>query len=607
MISDRNLTREFIKHGTLQAVMTNLKESNGNGVVNLCVLRLFETICSNGLLQLISMLWSPDNRGYFELILNTINTSWPSMNEEVFAKGMSILGYCSKHPDGRAALSRAGVIEILVNILSSSSLSSSVILKKNQTLSIIELLCHCCRDVHGRQRIRDCGGLGHLINFLQVKDYRSLHEDMLLALICYYFDEQTLRYMVRKLGLMKSLLYHLNLMMSAGEEREEKEEREEEISQCDVEASDVNTNIGDECSGGLNIGEGSSDDGNRGSNNDFNTDSSSDSNQGDNDDSNLDRGSSVESNIDEGSSVKSNIDQGSNTVPGANISCDDLYSSLYLSPPHPPLMEDTHPLSPVALEALSSSPPPTYFNEFRGHTLQVTPPTQPTPVNFIDSVISSPLYINQSPPPPPPPSSFSFLFPSLQNQTDNKVLLLLSRVSLLQDCQPLLASHDILDVILRYFLFTSDEKGSERDAAFKVLGRIFSNPHCFQDCLVGLAPSMIFHHMSKITPPLYSSFPSLSSSHFQSPSTPYSLFSSSLSSHQNNTPLSISPPTSILPYSLSSTTMSSTKKQRCVQLLDMLIRVGESPYGQGVIAHMLLRREWSDVMAGSLSLVVLGK
>ena len=48
-------------------------------------------------------------------------------------------------------------------------------------------------------------------------------------------------------------------------------------------------------------------------------------------------------------------------------------------------------------------------------------------------------------------------------------------------------------------------------------------------------------------------------------------------------------------------------KELCVQLLEKLSRIAESPYGQGVIAHMLLRGDNRDVMAGSLGLILLEK
>ena len=79
-----------------------------------------------------------------------------------------------------------------------------------------------------------------------------------------------------------------------------------------------------------------------------------------------------------------------------------------------------------------------------------------------------------------------------KNNTDNRVLLLLSRVSHLHDCQPVLASQDVLSVILEFFLAS----GPTNIHCFEVLGRLFSNPHCFQDCLLNLAPSLIFHHMT---------------------------------------------------------------------------------------------------------------
>ena len=53
--------------------------------------------------------------------------------------------------------------------------------------------------------------------------------------------------------------------------------------------------------------------------------------------------------------------------------------------------------------------------------------------------------------------------------------------------------------------------------------------------------------------------------------------------------------------------MGQSVKDLCVQLLEKLSRVAESPYGQGVIAHMLLRGDERDIMAGTLGLILLEK
>ena len=114
----------------------------------------------------------------------------------VVASAVTALLSCAKNSDGRVALGSAGGIEALVSHLSSCDPSSAVFQE------VTRALCSCCRDVLSRQRLRDCGGLGKLIEMLSKIDTASLHGDVLSALICYYFDENTLKFMVKRLGLL---------------------------------------------------------------------------------------------------------------------------------------------------------------------------------------------------------------------------------------------------------------------------------------------------------------------------------------------------------------------------------------------------------------------
>lgn len=565
LITHADIHEDFITCQTIP-VIANCIKLNDNAVI-LSTLNTLEACIIGGHTELVSSLWSLNHES-LDLICGCVQRPDNTLQQ----KATYILCSCAKHADGKAALSRAGGIEVLVQFLSTCD-------KSTVTYNdVIEALCHCCRDVHSRQKMRDCGGLQLIIDLLRDEDLLASHEDILSALICYYFDEPTLRYMIRCLGLMRSLVHHLTQMTT---QIKEDSSINPSLSQSDILTIPDSSNIGDTPDSlALELAE---------------------------------RGSDIYIDCKESSS-KPSIEVLSCDSPNITASMTSGLSLSIISPsPSSFLAESERELSP-SLSNVSSPVPsenPTHsqdvedigtplspifdvssfddslhssqfsslsvtFSQLKHEdsienlcsTLSDTTPQRstklkldldsstPMPANFIDFLLSSPSLYST----PNPPSFFSpYTLP--QNNTDNRVLLLLSRVSHLHDCQPVLASQDVLSVILEFFLAS----GPTNIQCFKVLGRLFSNPHCFQDCLLTLAPSLIFHHMTH-----YSTCKIVPTSEVEPSQHPLV-----------------------------------SQMEMCQQLLDKLTHVAESPYGQGVIAHMLLRGDSHEVIASSLSLILL--
>ena len=218
----------------------------------------------------------------------------------------------------------------------------------------------------------------------------------------------------------------------------------------------------------------------------------------------------------------------------------------------------------------------------------------PMPANFIDSLLSSPNpYQRQSKIESPLTADFGM-------SVDAQVILLLSRVSHLRDCLTSLAVPEVLLAILEYFA----SQKPPNSHVFKVLTRVVSNPHCFQDCLTSLVPSRVYEHLSLPAdvpcvptelclggPVSPLDIPSPLSSHLLSPS-PQHRQQSLLSPLYYGSPLLFSDSCQVF-------------HSMCRELLERLSKVAESPYGQGVLAHMLLRGEVREKQASCLALPLL--
>ena len=455
-------------------------------------------------------------------------------DREVGERAVEVLVRCAGVSEGRAGLHSADGVECLLDQLQG--------LEPRQRLyaAVVGALSASCRDVVGRQRMRDCGGLERLIQLLASPEHSSLHPDILSALVCYYFDEQSLKFMVKRLGLLRALTFHLQQISSSANEAastqesgktplpvedgagegETKEEREESFRGSVEEESGSATGSG--CSPST-------------TNSGFDTATS----QAPSSPATLpppDQHSTPS-----GSSPNSSHSPSSPSLP----------STPSPSPPFPPA--DTQPLP--KRPRLSSD------MEF----------TQPTPVNFLDSLLSSPSPYQTPPRRPELPAT-----PDPTSSLESHVVQLLSRVSHLRDCLPHLAARDLLLATLNCLLSSPSFLASH---IFKTLSRVFANPNCFQEAICCLVPSRLHHQLClspTLSPPSFnlgdlfdfpSPVPSLPSPHTATPGPA---------------------PGSGLAH-------------MCRELLSQLSRVGQSPYGQGVLAHLLLTGEEREQTASALA------
>lgn len=431
-----------------------------------------------------------------------------------------VLLNCTKSSDGRVALSSAGGVETLVAAMEQTAQSSSMF------HSVVCGTCVCCREVICRQRLRDCGGLRRLIKMLSEEEHSGLYSNIMTALVCYYFDETSLKVMVREMGLLAAIKYHLELIAKASTAPavEVEDQHSENMSESD--------------------GEGEMMDGG-----DMAVVSSAEI-----EDSDIARSSSSPS---AHSVAKTNQPSSSLTESSSQLcSVGAMRAEPSLSCPHPQ-QEDTSAQLPSLEEDISptTATPPVTSN--RQPRLQVDLElSSPMPANYLDSLLASPNpYQRES---KVADSAFvSDQHPPLSSQ----IILMLSRVSHLRDCLKYLSSPEMLPAIFSYFAAVKPPDFH----VFKVLTRIFTNPDCFQDSIGCLAPSKIYQllRVSDPTVPEPAIVPCLS-------------------------------PTSGLDF-----------VSMCHSLLERLSRVAESPYGQGVLAHSLLRGSDSEKATICLALPLL--
>ena len=555
----------------------NLNDSN----VSTSALQTLGTIIDNASNdELVPGLWTPDNTP-LQLLGRCVEQDTPLKHMAV-----AIFYRCARHVDGKAALSRARGIEVLVDFLQNKDSHKNSV----SYSEAVDTLCLCCRDVHGRQKIRDSNGLQLLIELVHDEGFASRHEDLLSALICYYFDEHTLRHMVRNLSLMKSLTYHLVLITEHLREtkagyksssdpdvlfeiaRDEPVTEPEKITiPFDEGDSEFSPFPGEAESTG-----GASSVSSPISSSVYNSPSSCSSKS-----HSLSPYSSSNNTVDVPPTCSTNSDDAmAENLPNVSSPFYQPQSIFsYSRPDSSTSSENTSAGTQFgeedflkACSHLSTTPTPPLGQKYAKMNLDLHVDTStPMPANFIDSLLSSPsLHSSSQLTPPHVPTP---LLSDNQDNLESKVLLLISRLSHLHDCLPLLATSENLLAILHHFLATT---GANCIHSFKILRRLFLNPHCFQDCIMNHAPSLVFNEM-------YSE-----------------------STERDTSSSSVQPPSLASPYQLSPIPVGSPSRQdMCKELFDKLCQVAESPYGQGVIAHMLLRGDVKEKTAGTLALSLL--
>lgn len=505
-------------------------------------------------------------------------------DSDVARWAVEILVSCAKASEGRVGLSSAGGVECLLQQLEKLESTSDLF------PAVATALCASCRDVLGRQRMRDSGGLERLIQMLLSSDLALLHGDILSALVCYYFDEHSLKFMVKRLGLLRALTYHLQQMTVQPSNQAEGGEGEEEgVRSVEQVKGDRIEAISDESYSEASM-ESEQEVGKEKTREEttvtpvcedlesaeYSSPSPTSSGSAHND-------SPMPSGFDMATS------SGRNSPLRSSESREDASSSNQGSCDPPPSSNHSpSPLtwsSPSRPSSLSPSPPEEAQPQAKRQRLcSEVDFARPMPANFLDSLLSSPSPYQTPPRQPEPP-----LAPNHSPSLESQVVQLLSRVSHLRDCLSHLASRELLLAMLTCFLSSS----STVTHIFKTLSRVFASPHCFQEVINCLIPSKLYEQLY-LTPAC----------------SPVSLDTSTLFSDE----LDLSSPVHTLPSppsfaprpSLSSTPPPLPRStaglgHMCQELLSRLSRVGESPYGQGVLAHLLLTGEEKDKEASALA------
>ena len=432
---------------------------------------------------------------------------------------------CTKNSDGRVVLSSAGGVETLVAAMEQTAAAQDL----SMFHAVVCGTCVCCREVICRQRLRDCGGLRRLIKMLCEGRHSGLYTNIMTALVCYYFDETSLKVMVREMGLLGALKYHLELIAkeeptatAEGKVEQESESMAESDEEGEVEDSESMTisslaEVDDPSIDSVTISDGSTS---------AHTVPSSDQ-------SSLSQPSSVDVMEEADSSL-------SCTRPQEEDTSEQLA-----------FLEEDVPSTEVATPVASSRQPKLHLD------IELS---SPMPSNYLDSLLASPNpYQKEN------KVADSAIVSEQNPPLSSQIILMLSRVSHLRDCLKYLSSPEMLPAVFGYFAAVKPPDYH----VFKVLTRIFANLDCFQDCIGCLIPSKIYQLLRvsessdpelRLTPSLLSPQPSSSSCDFVS---------------------------------------------MCHSLLERLSRVAESPYGQGVLAHSLLRGDNSEKTAICLALPLL--
>ena len=462
---------------------------------------------------------------------------------------------CTKISDGRVVLSSAGGVETLVAAMESMPKDSSMF------KAVVCGACVCCREVNSRQRLRDCGGLHKLIKMLSQEEHSDLYHTIMTALICYYFDENTLKVMVKQLGLLGALRYHLELMAKkcsrvivkkeritdqSGESLIDHEKEGELIDSEKVTADSLEFEVEDS---------------------DL-TDIQADVM----DVRSTTCSSSPASVLSLASSEPASLYKSSSQQSSGTSSIDTTEEKVEPGPNYPHPQQEVDVIAAAELSCLedavgtvSSTPSSSSKRPKLQLDLELS---SPMPANFLDSLLSSPNPYQKE-----TKTSESTFLVERNAPLGSQIILMLSRISHLRDFLTYLSSPEMLPAIFNYFATVKPPDNH----VFKVLTRVFMNPHCFQDCISCLLPSKLYELLR--------------------------LMDSTDSSSQLQDRVGISPLPCLSPPHTVSTEYGF--HSMCGSLIERLSRVAESPYGQGVLAHSLLRGGDGEKHASCLSLPLL--
>ena len=450
---------------------------------------------------------------------------------------LNIISICANKPECRGDVGTSGAVESLIQMSGDPQLSKFL-------PKIITILCTLCNDVIGRQKMKDFGGLKILIAKLNDIEFLNLHTNILSAIRHYYFDEATLKFMVERLELHKTLVNCLNRDSNshASDDKDDTCSSEEEVgtdSLCGFTQSSPSTM----------------------------SRSSTPASLQDTDDISKDQLSSFPPDL----SVVSYKAQACITTPSAEEE-NDLYDEnekLAVS-----LLSSDLDNSLSSSSSSSRKRQPLYID--------IISNTTHTPPNFVDSILSSPKAY-RSPLIHSPTNNCNYSF-------SDQVSFLLSRISLISQCQESLASADTLTSILKYICSATPCNSY----CLKIMNRVLKNPKCFEKAILAFIPSVIWKDMCTVPWPsknttesdcLETLQPIALETEDRSSCEPtlFAFYLKRLVSLVN----SVSRSDPGCPAYMSG--FANTLQYMGAELLSVLCKVAESPFGTGVLSSMLLR------------------
>ena len=441
-----------------------------------------------------------------------------------FKPSLSIISVCVGMPECRGDVGTSGAIEALIKMSSDPQYNSFL-------SRMLVILCTSCNDVIGRQKMKDFGGLELLITKLNDIEYVGLHTNILSAITHYYFDETTIRYMVERLDLHKTLVNCLSIADTS--------------DKSSVHSSDNEMSVDDPCMGSPSS----------------NASCSS-------------TPASLQDDLmkDQISTFPPNLAILSYKAPNSM----DSESSSHTKTEESEKLAASFLSDDLSLNSSSSSMPSSKKKKQPLH-IDIISNTIHTPPNFVESILSSP-QAYKSPLIHSPTDCYNY-------SSSYQVSLLLSRISLISQCQEFLASSETILPILKH-LCTSSPGSSY---CLKILQRVLKNPKCFEKAIFASVPYFIWKDMCTLP---------WSEDGRNLQNCPENLQYISIESEERNV---CEPKVYLIRLLHIVNSRPQQEQQSCSQglvdslqyrgadLLSTLSKVAESPYGTGVLSSMLLR------------------
>lgn len=126
---------------------------------------------------------------------------------------LNILLACGRIPECRVSLGSSGAVKAVIELLVDGERRDTGIRR-----DMLRVLCLCCHDVLCRRKMKVHNGMSVLVGELKSAEYGvedPIVRSILNGLMCYYFDDQSLRFMVQELDLVRVLGGRLKELVAA--------------------------------------------------------------------------------------------------------------------------------------------------------------------------------------------------------------------------------------------------------------------------------------------------------------------------------------------------------------------------------------------------------